>query len=329
MRHEMCRFGTLHTGTTGRPVARIRGLSGALAVTIVFVIVVACLLVAAPARAQTSWNFQVDDGNWSTSGERLKQPASANYLWQWNNGSTTLSPAKPRWHVESEGVTRSTASAYYLESPLLTLTGTVNSARISIAHNYLFRTGTDGKPLYAGQFQYQLNESGTWVGLPLNAFSTGSVSSFLPAFGFSPFWTGTSVQIVDRSTFVVPNYLTPTGSGTLPFVTPGAATFTGSSPGWSAAYVPSQVILTASTGLPAGGIQSLQMRFTNLNYGAGCLPQDGWNVKFVQVDFSDVINPVPEPTALALIGVGLATLAARAAARRRRHQRASRPSDNP
>lgn len=331
MRSKPCQSGVLPADRGARFAADLRAVLESTAVTIVVGIVVAWLLAAAPAHAQTSWNFQLNDGGWTTSGDRLYFPPNLANFWQWTTSSTVSGGTAPHWHVVSQKVEKTTASAYYLVSPVLTMTGTVNSARISIAHDYLFQTGTTGTPLYAGQFEYQLNNSGTWVGLPLNAFASGSVSVFSPTFGYSPFWSvsSTSVQLVDQSTFVVPNYLTPTGSGTLPFVAPGAATFTGTSPGWSTAYVPSQAILTGSTGLPAGGIQFLQMRFTNFNYGATCDPQDGWNVKFVQVDFSDVINPVPEPAALALVGTGLATLAATAATRRRRHQRHSRPSDSP
>lgn len=313
-----------------RAVPALRAACGSTAATIAVVVVVACLLAAAPARAQTSWNFQLTDGGWTTAGERLKQPPNANAFWNWSSPSIAVNGGpKPHWHVTSEGVARSTASSYSITSPLVTTTGTVKSARISIAHNFLFRTGTDVKPLYSGQFEYQLNNSGTWVGLPLSAFTSGSVSAFNPVFGFSPFWSGTSLQLVDQPTFLLPNYLTPTGSNALPFLAPGAAAFTGTSPGWSTAYVPTQAFLSGTALVPAIGIQSLQFRFANLNYGAGCLPEDGWNVKFVQVDFSDAIDPVPEPATLALAGLGLAALGARAAARRCAYQRASRPSDRP
>lgn len=312
------------------PLPEVRTVCGSTAATVVVVVAIVCLLAAVPARAQTtSWNFQSTDGNWTTAGERLKQPPNAPAFWNWNTASITASPAKPRWHVTSEGVSRATASSYSITSPLLTTTGTVKSARISIAHNFLFQTGTDVKPLYSGQFEYQLNDSGTWVGLPLSAFTSGSVNAFNPVFGFSPFWSGTSLQLVDQSTFLVPNYLTPTGSNALPFLDPGAAAFTGTSPGWTTAYVPTQAFLSGTALVPAIGIQSLQLRFANLNYGAGCLPEDGWNVKFVQVDFSDVIDPVPEPATLSLTGLGLAALGAIAAGRRRAYQRASRPSDSP
>jgi hypothetical protein len=315
-----------------RPVASLRAVCGSTAATIVAVVVIGCLLAAAPARAQTStsWNFQLDDGNWTTAGQRLKQPPNAAAFWTWSSPSIAVNGGpNPHWHVTSEGVARSTASSYSITSPVLTTTGTVNSARISIAHDFLFRTGTAVTPLYAGQFEYQLNNSGTWVGLPLSAFTSGSVNVFNPVFGFSPFWSGTSLQLVDQSAFVLPNYLTPTGTNALPFLAPGAAAFTGTSPGWPTAYVPTQAFLSGTALVPALGIQSLQLRFANLNYGAGCLPEDGWNVKFVQVDFSDAIDPVPEPATLALAGLALAVLGARAAARRWAYQRASRPSDSP
>lgn len=289
------------------------------------VVAIACLSAITPARAQTTfWDFQDGNGSWASTGLRLEEdPTPANF-WTYFPGS--------HWHVTSEGTTERATSAYFLTSPSMSgLSGTVPafSARVSIAHDFRFKSGVSGLPIWAGQFEYQFNGSGPWRGLPLAAFPTGSVSTFNPVFGFSPFWSGT-LQIVDQASFVVPNYLTPTGVNALPFVSPGGATFTGTSPGWPTAYVPTEALLSFATGeVPVEGISSMLVRFTNLNRGAGCLPEDGWNVRFVQVDFSSSLIPTPEPGTLALAGSAVAVMAAAARFRSRRHQRYSRPSDNP
>ena len=318
------------------PWSRARAVAGSTVVTIIVVIAaVACVLAAAPAKAQSSWNFQSSNGGWTSTWDGPWTPNGYKWLW---TGTTTPNPltggTSPHWHVLAQQVTESTPTAYLLTSPVFSgLSGTVPSqnARISIAHDFLLRMGTGGSPITAGQLQYRLNGSGTWIGLPLAAFTSGSsVLIDDPVFGPSPFKSGTSTQFVNQTSYVAPTYVTPTGTAALPYISPGAAAFTGTTPGWSTGYVPSQAFLNANTGLPASGITSLELRFTNLNLASNCGVDDGWNVRFVQVDFDTGIPPVPEPGTLALGAVGLASLiATRALRRRRRHQRASSPSDSP
>lgn len=312
-----------------------RAVAGSTAVTIVVVVAVVWALAAAPARAQSTWwDFQVSSGAWTTSGTRaFDQPTSSQHEWKWVTSSTVAGGTSPHWQALAQGVSASTPSVYYLTSPLVNaLSGTVpaTTARISIAQEYLFKMGTSGRPIATGQVQYRLNGSSTWLGLPLSAFTTGSVFGSFPPFGPSPFDSGSNTLLhVDRSTFVTPTYTTPTGTAALPFIVPGASSFTGTTPGWPSAYVPTQAILSGAL-VPAEGISSLQLRFANLNLASTCnCGSESWNLRFVEVDFPEILPPVPEPAGIALGSVGLAVLAARGAFRRLRHQRPSSPSVMP
>ena len=319
-----------------RPLARSAARS--TAATITGIVVIIWFLAMPPARADAVWDFQLTSGTWASSWDGPWTPNG--YKWTWT-GTATPSPltggTSPHWHILAQGVTASTPNAYYLTSPVISgLVGSGTAAvpaqntRISIAHNFLLMMGTNGRPITTGQFEYQLNGSGQWLGLPLAAFTSGSVTDFNPVFGTSPFvLSGTTLRHVDQGAFVVPNYVTPIGSGSLPFVDAGKAAFTGTTPGWSTAYVPTQAYLNANTGLPSTGITTIQFRFTNLNLASNCGPGDGWNVRFVQVEFDSEIPPVPEPTGVALAATALAALAAAAASRRCRHQRPSRPNERP
>jgi len=316
-------------------------VAGSTVVTIIIVVIAMAVAIAAQsAPADTvipSWNFQTSDGGWTSSWDG---PGIAKgYKWTWTGTATPTyltGGTSPHWHIRAEGMDPGVRNAYYLTSPLISgLSGTVPalSARISISHDFLLMMGGNGTPITAGQVQYRLNSldaTGTWSGLPLAAFTNGGSVFDSSIYGNSPFASGTTLRHVDQSGFVAPNYLTPTGTAALPYVTPGAAAFTGTTPLWPGDYyVPSQAFLDAGTGLPPEGIASLELRFTNLNVGANCGPYDGWNVKFVQVDFVYPTPPVPEPGSLALGATGLVVLATAGMIRHRRHQRRSRPSDSP
>lgn len=325
----------------------VRRVTGSTAVTIVATVVaiLCCALAAPPARAQTSWNFQLTNGGWLTSGTTrpVTQDIPSTYQWMWTGTTGTIpvtGGTSPHWHVRAVGVQYPVSSAAtLLTSPTFsglvpTTTGSVPAvnARISIAHDFFYTTGTNGKPIATGQLQYQLNGSGTWVGLPLDAFNDGGlVTDPNIIFGFSPFRVDASTfRLVNQADFVAPTYVTPTGTAALPIVSGSAAAFLSSTPSWPGDYyVPSEAYLNGDTGLTVG-ITSLQLRFVNLNLGGKCEHQDGWNIRFVQVDFAALGPPLPEPGTLALGATGLAgAVAAGAIRRRRRHQRASRPSDRP
>lgn len=344
----------MRSASTHRDVERpstggwIRSIAGSTVVTIIVIIVaIACAIAALPARAAPvipSWNFQLTSGSWVQSGTNVaSQILSGSNRWVWT-GTATPSPltggTSPHWQVLAQGVQPGYSTGYFLTSPVFsglvdngfgTLVSASN-ARISLAHAFLLLTGTSGRPTTLGQLEYQLNGSGTWVGLPTGSFTSGgSALASDVIFGNSPFRAGpTTLQFVNQEAFVAPSYLTPTGTGALQIAAPGALAFSGSTPLWPADYyVPSQAFLNVDTGLPAGGITTLQLRLANINLAGDC-GISGWDVRFVQVDFATTTSGVPEPASIAMGMTGLAALTATAACRRRsRHQRPSRPSESP
>jgi hypothetical protein len=328
--------GLLLVGRRRRRFRQARKVARSTAVSIAVAVTFAGLVAARPAEAGSTWNFQVNNGGWVRSGASpFFIPPDNKWLWSGTYSGTTpiTGGTSSHWRIVAQGIQPPYSSAGFLTSPVFSgLSGTLpaQNARISIAHEFLYATGTDGRPINTGQVQYRLNGSGTWLGLPLSAFTSGSsVLVDDPVFGPSPFKSGTSVTLVNQSSYLAPTYLTPSGTAALSFVSPGAAAFLGSTPNWPGdSYVPSQAFLNANTGLPGTGIASLELRFTNLNLAGNCT-QEGWNVRFVQVDFDTGIPPVPEPGTLAIGAGGLATLIATAALRRRRHHRPSRPRESP
>lgn len=312
-----------------------RKLSRSAAATILLAAAVVGLFAAAPAEAATSWNFQTNDGGWTrTSASPFVFPPD--FRWTWTGTYSGTLPitggTSPHWRVVAMGIQPPFSAGHFLTSPVFSgLSGTIpaQNARISIAHEFNYATGTSGLPINTGQLQYSV-DGGPWLGLPLEAYTSGSsVLGIDPVFGPSPFASGTVPVFVDQTEFLAPTYLTPVGTGSLAYVSPGAAAFLGTSPGWPGDfYVPSQTFLNANFGLPSTGISSLQLRFTNLNRAGNCT-DEGWNVRFVQVDFDTGIPPVPEPATIALGATALATVVAAGAIRRRGHQRASRPSERP
>jgi len=328
--------GLLLVGRRRRRSRAAQAFSRSTAVTIATAVVFVGLVAAVPAEAGSTWNFEVNNGNWVRSNvSPFLIPPDGRWLWTGTYSGTAplTGGTSAHWRVVAQGIQPPYSSAAFLTSPVFSgLSGTVpaQNVRISIAHEFLYATGTSGRPINTGQVQYRLNGTGTWVGLPLSAFTSGSsVLIDDPVFGPSPFKSGTTVTLVNQTSYLAPTYLTPSGTAALPTVTPNAAAFLGSTPNWPDDwYVPTQAFLNANTGLPVEGISSLQLRFTNLNLAGNCT-DEGWNVRFVQVDFDTGIPPVPEPGALALGAGGLAMLGATAALRRRRHQRPSRPRDMP
>ncbi len=286
------------------------------------------------AKADQLFDFQLTSGSWTKSHEGF---VPSSFRWTYfSSGSTS----DPRWSVKAMGVDGiNAATANHLTSPSISGTtgeGPAVNARISIAHNFLLPpSGTGGPlPISLGQLSYRLNNSGPWIGLPLEAFSSGTnLNNDDPVFGPSPFKNQLNPSdpfYVDQLAFVAPTYLTPSGTSTsaLPYVSPDGAAFVGQSNGWlSSLYVPSQALLNFDTGLPLSGITSLELRLTNANLGGNCNNNEGWNVRMVQVDFSSQQPPVPEPgtLALAMIGVG-GVLAARARRRWKRSLPGSPPA---
>lgn len=288
----------------------------------------AVALVAAPAaQADVLFDFQINQ-NGNVPGVTWTES---------NQGSVPLSN---RWTYYPTGDKRwgvLTAGADSIMSPKAahltssTFSGIVSgsaaqNARISLAHNFLLPpSGTGGpRPIALGQLQYQINNSGTWMGLPLAAFTNGgSINVDDPIFGPSPFQNPafpivTTPVYVDQTAFVAPTYVTATTAPFIPYVAPGGASFVGQTPGWSSLYLPSQAFLNVNTGLAPEGITSMQLRLTNASLGGNCDDDEGWNVRMLAVEFDSVQPPVPEPTTLvlALAGVG-AACAARALRRRR------------
>jgi hypothetical protein len=247
-----------------------------------------------------------------------------------SNRWTYYNTGDKRWSVLTAGVDGiKTAIATHLTSS--TFSGIVDglpaqNARISLAHNFFLPpSGTGGpRPIALGQLQYQINNSGTWVGLPLAAFTSGGdLNIDDPVFGPSPFKNPlypavTTPLYVDQTAFVAPTYVTSTTAPFIPYVAPGGASFVGQTTGWSSLYVPSQAFLNINTGLVPEGITSMQLRLTNASLGGNCINNEGWNVRMLSVEFDSVQPPVPEPTTLALaVAGGGAAFAARALRRRR------------
>ena len=290
-------------------------------------LVIACALALPPpaAKADVLFDFQINqNGNvpgvtWSES-QQGSVPLSKRWTY-YNTGDK-------RWGVLAAGADSITSPkvAHLTSSTFSGIVGgdPAQNARISLAHNFFLPpSGTGGPlPITLGELQYQINNSGTWVGLPLSAYTSGgSVNTDDPVFGPSPFKNPIDPLdpfFVDQTAFVAPTYVTPTTAPLIPFVAPGGAAFVGPTDGWSSLYVPSQAFLNINTGLAPEGITSLQLRLTNASIGGNCTSGEGWNVRMLSVEFDSVQPPVPEPGTLALaLAGGGAACAARAMRRRR------------
>jgi hypothetical protein len=309
------------------PRGRALGRSTVMGIVVAVAVVAAALAIPPAVKADVLFDFQVNqNGNvpgvtWTES-QQGNVAASKRWIY--------YPTGDKRWGVLAAGADSITsAKAAHLTSS--TFSGIVDggpaqNARISLAHNFFLPpSGTGGpRPISLGQLQYQINNSGTWVGLPLDAFTSGGdLNIDDPVFGPSPFKNPafpivTTPLYVDQTAFVPPTYVTSTTAPLIPYVAPGGASFVGQTTGWSSLYVPSQAFLNINTGLAPEGITSMQLRLTNASLGGNCINNEGWNVRMLSVEFDSVQPPVPEPATLALALVGGGAACAARALRRRR-----------
>ena len=310
-----------------KPWIRRLGGSAVAGITLSLLAIACALAVPQAAKADVLFDFQINqNGNvpgvtWTESQQGGLLAAN-----RWKYFAT----GQKRWGVLAAGADSPTSlTAAHLTSS--TFSGIVDglpaqNARISLAHSFLLPpSGTGGpRPISLGQLQYRLNNTGTWIGLPLSAYTSGgSVNVDDPVFGPSPFKNPNfpvdpTPLYVNQTAFVAPTYITPTGTSALLYVAPGGASFVGQSNGWSSLYVPSQAFLNINTGLAPEGITSLQLRLTNANLFGNCDNNEGWNVRMVSVEFDSVQPPVPEPGTLALAAAGGGAACVARALRRRR-----------
>ena len=313
--------GLLVVRSRRRAAWRKLGDSAAVAVVIAAV-AVGCVLAARPAEADVLFDFKLTSGTWTKSIVGDFVPATKQ--WEYK----TASPK--RWSVLASGVDNYlAATGNLLTSPSFSgLTGSpaapAVNARISIAHNFWLPAAAGGGPIpiAAGQIQYRLNGTGDWLALPAVAYTSGgSVNDPDLVFPPSPFANPLDPLdpfYVDQTAFVPPTYVPPTGpASSIPPLVNGGASFVGQSPGFASQYVPSQAFLNVDTGL-VGSISSLQLRLVQANLGASCPDGAGWNVRMVAVDFASTIDPVPEPTSIALAACGGGLAVTAGVLRRRR-----------
>ncbi|NCA10746.1 hypothetical protein EBR56_02880 [bacterium] len=300
---------TLSNQSAGRPDREARSwiirtaVRSTVSACIVFALALALLLALPQAKAvpvvDDAFDFALGPNNFTTQpvGKLGQLPPSKGGK-QWTHGGGQWSV---NWSPVSGPVV---ATGNYLTSPLINVSGSagqlpntaVDEFRISLAHKFNFPFPGSVPPA-AGQLAYSIN-GGPFVGLPVSAFSTGSLSAGPPPFGASPLG-----PYVGQTTLVAPTFVPPVGSYSdlFPLIN-GGASFTGVTPGYSdtgGTWVPSVAMVTLGA---ATFIDSFQIRLINANLGSSCTADAGWDVRYLQVDFA-----APEPGSLVLAAFGIAS----------------------
>lgn len=238
----------------------------------------AAMVLATPAaaRANVLYEFNQDEEGWSSTGS----PA-----WVWSKDSAN----EGSWKAFCDGE----VSVRYLLSPCLKVVNpqhpSPDSIDIDFQHRFRFQDNPAGEPLWgAGQVQYMLNASGTWLGI------TGWESSgteLAPTFSVS----GTSAYVP-------------------PLISPGDA-FVGTSPkyansGGGGVYDKSSFQIS---GLTVG--DEIKFRFAAAMFISGTCPSlinpvgsnPIWELDDFEVKGVVETECVPEPSALLIAALGSAS----------------------
>jgi hypothetical protein len=253
---------------------------------------------AAPIVVDDAYDFGTGPQGWTPQavGKNGQLPPTTGGK-RWTHGSG-------QWSVNWAPVTSPfVATGNYLTSPSIDFSGPngdagIDALRISLAHKFNFSSSLNGVPPAAGQLAYSIN-GGAFVGLPVSAFVTGSITTPDPLFGSSPLG-----PYVGQTTLVAPAFIPPAGgySDLFPLIN-GGASFTGITPGYTntgGTWVPSVATLL----FPLTVVSDLRIRLINANLGSNCPADAGWDVRYLQVDAA-----APEPGSLLLASMG-GTLAA-------------------
>jgi len=286
-----------------------------LAITCLAFIAALVLLLALPDAHATpvvddAYDFGLGPNGFTTQPVgKLGQVPPATGGKRWTHGSGQWSV---NWSPVSGPVV---ATGNYLTSPVINVSGSggelpgvaIDEIRFSLAHKFNFPFPGSVPPA-AGQLAYSIN-GGPFVGLPVSAFSTGSLSA-----GPAPFGPSLLGPFVGQTTLVAPSFVPPVGAyaDLFPLINAGAA-FTGVTPGYTdtgGTWVPSVATVTLGT---ATFVDSFQIRLINANLGSSCPADAGWDVRYLQVDFA-----APEPGSLVLAAAGIAGVAGWQVAKRRR-----------
>lgn len=284
------------------------------AACILFLVALALLVAIPQARAvpivDDAYDFALGPNNFTTQpvGKPAGNVPPTTGGKRWTHGSG-------QWSVNWSPVNGPlVATGNYLTSPVINVSGSggelpgvaIDVFRISLAHKFNFPFPGSVPPA-AGQLAYSIN-GGPFVGLPVSAFSTGSLSA-----GPAPFGPSLLGPYVGQTTLVAPTFVPPVGaySDLFPLINAGAA-FTGVTPGYTdtgGTWVPTVVTGTIAPTF----INSFQIRLINANLGSTCPADAGWDVRYLQVDFA-----APEPGSLVLAAFGIAGTVGWQLAKRRR-----------